>query len=363
MPKKKIAYLSHIDWNWIKQRPQFIAEGLSEHYAVDFYYFPSRRPSLSVCTPSSPKGLRLVPLRKLPFSGRSMIIQWIQKFINTTILRYRNYDLVWVCSPEILARATTDSLNIPIVYDCMDDMIECHSSPKYKALLLAAEQSLLRSATTVFASSNSLRDKMQLRGCQPDKITIVYNATKPASLFHNSTRNSKSDSSFFVITYFGTLSTWIDFALLYKLLEDNDLGDIHLKLIGPAEVSLKQHPRLRHFPPVPHEQLAALCADTDLFILPFILNDITRSVDPVKLYEYIALHRNIAAIYYKELDRYQEFVNFYSSYFELKKLIQQLMTSRKLTYDTLRADDFVDQNTWEQRVQVVTKKLNELLTS
>ncbi len=33
----------HIDWNWIKQRPQFIAEGLSKKYKVDVVYKYSYR--------------------------------------------------------------------------------------------------------------------------------------------------------------------------------------------------------------------------------------------------------------------------------------------------------------------------------
>ena len=35
---KTILYLMHIDWNWIKQRPQYIAEGLSKKYRVIVMY-------------------------------------------------------------------------------------------------------------------------------------------------------------------------------------------------------------------------------------------------------------------------------------------------------------------------------------
>lgn len=33
-----IIYIMHIDWNWIKQRPQFIAEGLSNKYKIEVFY-------------------------------------------------------------------------------------------------------------------------------------------------------------------------------------------------------------------------------------------------------------------------------------------------------------------------------------
>jgi len=36
--KSKILYLMHVDWEWIKQRPQFIAEGLSKFYDVHVFF-------------------------------------------------------------------------------------------------------------------------------------------------------------------------------------------------------------------------------------------------------------------------------------------------------------------------------------
>ena len=35
---KKIVYLMHVDWNWIKQRPHFIAGELSHFYDVEIFY-------------------------------------------------------------------------------------------------------------------------------------------------------------------------------------------------------------------------------------------------------------------------------------------------------------------------------------
>ena len=34
MSKKKMLYLMHIDWNWIKQRPQYIEEGLEKYFDI-----------------------------------------------------------------------------------------------------------------------------------------------------------------------------------------------------------------------------------------------------------------------------------------------------------------------------------------
>ena len=36
--RKKILYLMHIPWGWIKQRPHFLAELLSIDFDVDVFY-------------------------------------------------------------------------------------------------------------------------------------------------------------------------------------------------------------------------------------------------------------------------------------------------------------------------------------
>ena len=35
---KKILYVMNVEWNWIKQRPHFIAEGLSKNHHVEVLY-------------------------------------------------------------------------------------------------------------------------------------------------------------------------------------------------------------------------------------------------------------------------------------------------------------------------------------
>ena len=39
---KKILYIMHLDWRYIKQRPHFIAEALSNFYSINVIYFYSK---------------------------------------------------------------------------------------------------------------------------------------------------------------------------------------------------------------------------------------------------------------------------------------------------------------------------------
>ena len=48
-------------------------------------------------------------------------------------------------------------------------------------------------------------------------------------------------------------------------------------------------------------------------MMPFILNELIESVDPVKLYEYINFEKNIICIKYDEILRFKDFVYFYNT--------------------------------------------------
>lgn len=361
--KQRIAYFCHIDWNWIKQRPQFIAEELLTYYIVDFYQFESIGLDTHLRTSKTAgKTLQQFNLYKLPLSGRLSTIKALQQVINGLLFRQKSYDLVWICSPEVLLRIDITQFKQPIVYDCMDDMIESHDVPHIKSELLNLEQQLLNKCRYCFVSSDSLKGKMIERGAAEEKIVTVYNGTNLKSLFASTSKiASFSDKTRFIITYFGTISKWIDIDILMQILHDPDLSCVEIKLIGPTDVIMPVHERLNYVGTVAHCELAHMVADNDLFILPFKLNSITISVDPVKFYEYIAFHGNIVSIYYPELNRYSNYVQFYNNYAELKKIILKLIHSNELSYSMADADAFVASSTWDERVKNIRNYLNKIL--
>lgn len=359
--KKKILYLMHVDWHWIKQRPHFLAEGLSALYEVDVGYVPAKKNvKRNLPNSNTHSALKLRKLIKVPFSGRSRTARCFQKYINGVACNLAAYDIVWICAPEILYRINIEKAKGKIIiYDCMDDMIESHAVPQYKKELMAMEKEVIQMADIIFVSSDSLYNKMLARGASKEQLATIYNATSLNSL-RAKVGEADRERDFFTITYFGTISNWIDIEIIQKLLNDNDLKNLRVKMIGPSEISLPIHERLVHIGPVRHEDLSSHVTDNDLFILPFILNPITISVDPVKLYEYIAFHGNIAARFYPEIERYSEFVNFYNNYEELKEIVTRLMRDNALKYSPDKAEEFLASNTWENRVSKIIEQIRNV---
>jgi hypothetical protein len=58
-------------------------------------------------------------------------------------------------------------------------------------------------------------------------------------------------------------------------------------------------------------------------MLPFRVDELTRAVDPVKLYEYVALGKPILASYWPALERFAPFVTFYRDTTQLVDLVRR----------------------------------------
>ncbi len=358
--KNKILYLMHVDWHWIKQRPHFLAEGLSQNYEVDVRYVPAKKNIRKNLPNNKSTALKLKTLIKVPFSGRSMFVRRFQKYINGAACGLATCDIVWICAPEILYSINIDEAKSKIViYDCMDDMIESNVIHRCRKELMAMEQEIIQRADIIFVSSDSLYNKMLARGANKKQLMTIYNATSLSSLRAKS-GGAAREKDFFTITYFGTITHWIDVEMIHRLLNDYDLKNLRVKMIGPSEVALPIHERLIHVGPVSHEDLSSHVTDNDLFILPFILNSITISVDPVKFYEYIAFHGNIAARFYPEIERYSEFVNFYNDYEGLKEIILNLRHDNSLKYSHDVAEDFLAINSWDNRVTQIIERIKSI---
>jgi len=110
-----------------------------------------------------------------------------------------------------------------------------------------------------------------------------------------------------VVGYHGALAQWIDYDLLKKIASD---GRFALLLIGHAhdqhmeKSGLLQMDNVYYIGAKPYKELNLYAAYYDIAILPFVLNDITKSVSPVKIFEYMALKKPIVTYSLPECQKY-----------------------------------------------------------
>jgi glycosyltransferase involved in cell wall biosynthesis len=92
-----------------------------------------------------------------------------------------------------------------------------------------------------------------------------------------------------VVGFFGLLSEWVDQDLILRLAEEFPQATI--LLIGKADVDvarLQRVPNIQLPGPKPFTELPAHIARFTVGIIPFVVNDLTRAVNPIKLREMLA---------------------------------------------------------------------------
>lgn len=353
----------HIDWNWIKQRPHFLAEELSKYYEVTVIYTYGYNRKLIKVKNGSGKIRRILPLFRVPTRFRNSLVG--SKLNNFIIyLQFKrlgkDFDYVWLTSPTYIYSVIRLFKNSKIIYDCMDDNIGIKDIIDRKAIL-AKEEHLLKIADKVFVSSSNLINIVKKRGY--DKVPVLVNngisdfllsQMKDEMSYHYKKR---VDDNFLELAYIGTISYWFDFDKVLKLL--SEIKNIRITLFGPLEIEIPKSDRIVYKGIVEYFKLKGTISNYDVLIMPFVINDLILSVDPVKLYEYISFRKNIIASSYPEVEKFKDFVFLYNNYNELKEIVLRLLENNELKYDPNIAYEFLKKNTWTNRANEIYKFLED----
>jgi len=354
---KSILYLSHVSWNWTKQRPQFLAEELSAHNEV-FYV---QEGSIRNCPSNNDHKLSFKHLWHIPLSRYGFI-----RSINNIIYKIQLFhlcsksDVIWFTSPKSYNWIFKKFFQSKIaVYDCMDDMIELYPSDKK---MKEKEAQLYRNAKVVFSSSAHLSEKL-IRRYGDRKITVVNNAI--SANFSDATEQLPSecmkyiDTGKTIITYIGSISSWMDFELLKAI--KAKFPQIVINLWGPPhDFNIPEHDGINLCGKVEYKYVSSILSQSDILIMPFVVNELIESVNPVKLYEYIFSGKPCIAPKYGESMQFQDYVNLYESHEECLQQIGKILNSElsQKSIDECRA--FVKNNTWENRVEDIKVALNSI---
>lgn len=349
----------HVSWVGCKHRPQFIAEHLRDHVGIDVFHLKDYQ-TAHLVDKDKAINLKIFELFRLPFS-RFRPIEWL----NAILLKKQitklmtNYDTVWVTHPSLFPLIEPSlSDRIQVIYDCMDDSLEfpmAKLNSKERNKIAAYEQFLLERADIVFVSSNQLGSLMIDRGASQGKVVTVNNAIELSKASEDlKVLPEAVESAFaapgFKVVYVGTIADWFDFELVIESLDR--YPETVCYLIGLADVAIPKHDRLKYLGMVEHRHVAGIMKRADLLIMPFILNDLVMSVNPIKLYEYINSGVPGLAVRYPETEQFDEYIHLYKDKAEYFDVMASLVSGTlNESVDLQRKQAFALANTWGARVE------------
>ncbi len=353
--KKKLLYIMGIDWNWIFQRPQIIEQYLEELYDVTVIFPRSILKAFRKSQAQYPKDYRI--LWTLPLQEKCRFIGCLSSLYSRQLFKnIKKYDLIVIGYP-LYFRYVPDNYAGKVIYDCMDNHEALFQDKKNIGKIVGWEKALVRKSNVVIVTSDKLFHKV--KEISPNTQTfLIRNGTASCEISKPAAPQRKNR---YKVGYFGTVAEWFDFDLLNKSLAE--YSDIEYHLIGPV-CSGQEHKsqRIIFEGVVEHQNLQSVTKDYSCFVMPFIVNDIVEWVDPVKLYEYIAMGKCIIAVRYPEISRFEDYIYMYSDEKEFLNILQKLRNEGfPPKYTSKQQEDFLKENSWNKRFEVLDRVLLETM--
>jgi hypothetical protein len=371
MEQKKNLYIMHVPWAWIKQRPHFFAESLNKDFDLKvFFKRPLKVTKKNLINQKSDNmsisSFFIFPFQRVPILKN---IKFLNRF-NDIIVKYqlpslKEFDYIWVTSWSMYSviHKILPS-NIKLIYDCMDDELEFpHIKDNHKILKEAflMEKKIMSRADVIFCSSEYLKNKIINRSGIKREITVVNNAIAIPTISSVLTNNGqqvydqliKIDN---VFMYVGAISSWFDFESVIYALEKNPL--INFVLLGPKDVSIPIHSRLHHLGTVDRVDIFKLMENVRGLVMPFKLNELIKSVNPVKLYEYIYMSKPIISTRYLETEQFSDYIYLYNDKEEFSNRITGVLNGEfTIKRNSIDYKDFALENTWDLRYETILKEI------
>ncbi|BBL80014.1 hypothetical protein RxyAA322_18680 [Rubrobacter xylanophilus] len=167
-----------------------------------------------------------------------------------------------------------------VLYDCSE---EYTGMPGVPGDMEETERRLLERADLVSCTSETLLER--IRRVRPD--AFLSGPGVDPELFEPLGRNPSS-GEVRTVGYFGHLSRErTDFAALRRIAA----AGFRVRLVGglgEVERGFLEEPGIDYRGEVPHRELPEALAGVDAFVLPYLVNRLTRGIAPAKLYECLA---------------------------------------------------------------------------
>jgi len=293
-----------------------------------------------------------------PFHGRwaYRLNAWLNIFfLKRAMANLRFKDpILWFIAPHVSYLA--DSLpSGPIVYYCTDNMPQAPGADK-NALERNVE-CLLRRADVVFATSehlcNLLKDKKINSNIfySPHAVDFAHfskaqDVQLPVAAEINCLKKP-------VVGFVGNVEGWVDLKLIAHIARSKP--DWSIVLIGQIRVPVND---LSCLPNVictgyrKYDKLPSYLKGFDAVIIPFLINELTESVNPLKLKEYLAAGKPVISVRLPEVEKFKGLVEIADSY-------QDFVHKIEAAYKTDSADkiskrmESVKGESWNDRAEKV----------
>lgn len=370
-----ILFFPEISWRGLYQRPHHIARALAKHWPV-LWIEPATLAALGSHRPSEVEtNIFVMSIPTIPYNARHGVVRFFAKTLSA-VKPVRT--IVSMIQVAILKRALRtpafqgtyvafiynfhlhDALRkikpAVRIYDYIDNIFGFTKLPSHVRKLWITT---IQTSDVVIATSHELAQQIlryrsgevQLigNGVEYDKFSGEISAPRPDDL----------PQGIAIVGYIGAVYPWLDFDLLEKACQT--MPDAQFVLIGPVHPGVKtriqvlQRNRNIHLLGFkPYLSIPLYLKYFDVGIIPFLRNELTSAVNPVKLYEYSAAGKpTVATNFSEELRQYTSTVHIANSAEDFVPCLNEALKQSRDPLFSKRLREFAQEHDWKNKTQPI----------
>ncbi len=371
-------------WFGLRQRHQHLMEGLAKYFRRTLYvehsatflkvlfsrnfpmsdlwehWQPPQKLDDKLWLVKAPPGLpRRLGLERVNLYNHRLMVRKIKRLLGKD-----EKVVLWVAGPT--GADTIGLIDVSlIVYDCYDAFSTFAWEAPHVDYINKLEKRLLIESDIILTTSTGLKEKA---GRDDPRVHLVRNA---CDYEHFAVRREPppgfkpvidlTSLSKPLIGYMGDIAEWMDQELVKSIATRRPQWSF--VFFGPKKVdvsALSSLPNV-HFPGrVPYDELPYYLDQFACLWIPFVLNDLTKEVNPVKMYEYLATGIPMVSAAMPEVVRLEEVVGIGRDEDDFLRKIEHAINEDNQELASKR-QAVAKENSWSERIIRVAEIISDAL--
>jgi glycosyltransferase involved in cell wall biosynthesis len=254
-----------------------------------------------------------------------------------------------------------------VIYEYIDEISEKISGQKIPKFVLDRHERLLKDENNVIVIATATKlynDVAKYRKMNFKLVTngVVYEHFRDIKNVIPEEMKSIVSQGKPIIGYYGALATWFDYKLIRGMAELRK--DWNIVLIGwdydgsLAKSGLNRLKNVHVLKPVDYHRLPLYAQWFDVCTIPFLINEVTESTSPVKLFEYMALGKPIVTTPMPECKKYKSVIIAKNESKDFVKKIEEGIKDEDNKEYMKMLDKEALENTWEGKAMHIKSLIN-----